>query len=338
MARNLILLFDGTWNNRKDRTNAVRMKESIISSGERDPAQPCFYDPGVGTHWYDRLSGGAFGRGLSENIRQGYAWLCRKYQDGDQIYVFGFSRGAYTARSLVGLIRKCGILRNPHEMNVRKAYDLYRDKNVAPDDPDAVVFRLDYSRETRVRFIGVWDTVGALGIPASHVPFSRDYYRFHDTELSKIVDHAYHAVAVDEHRKDYAVALWTKIKPENREVEQRWFIGAHANVGGGYDKRPPDPLPNRPLRWIQDKAEACGLRLRSKCGAGPDDCLAEVNDSFREFLFGIYKIFQKEFHRPFGAGENETVDETVWERWRKRPDYRPKTLLNHPERPGGAGG
>src|SRR5437764_1375398 len=109
MARKLIVLFDGTWNNKKSRTNVIRMREAIASSGPDDREQPCFYDPGVGTRWYD-IIGGAFGHGLSENIRQGYRWLAQKYQANDEIYVCGFSRGATTARSLVGLIRKCGIL------------------------------------------------------------------------------------------------------------------------------------------------------------------------------------------------------------------------------------
>jgi uncharacterized protein (DUF2235 family) len=333
MGRRIVLLFDGTWNNRKDRTNVTRLRESIASAGQQDERQPCFYDAGVGTHWYDRLTGGAFGRGLSENIRQGYAWLSRKHRDGDEVYVFGFSRGAYTARSLVGLIRKCGVLKNAGESRVHQAYDLYRNKDVAPDDPRAVDFRVRFSKEIRVKFIGVWDTVGALGIPLSHVPFGRNYYSWHDTELSKIVDYAYHAIAIDEHRKDYKATVWTRMKPENKDVEQRWFIGAHANVGGGYNKRPPDALPNPPLRWIQDKAAACGLVLNSRVEPGARDHLAGINDSHREFMFGIYRLFKKKFNRPFGSGVNETVDDTVWKRWRELPDYRPGTLAEHPHKP-----
>jgi uncharacterized protein (DUF2235 family) len=335
MGRRIALLFDGTWNNRKDRTNVTRMRDSIDTSGPDDAQQPCFYDSGVGTHWYQRFTGGAFGRGLSDNIRQGYAWLAGKHQAGDEVYVFGFSRGAYTARSLVGLIRKCGLLDSRSEPLLKSAYDLYRRKDIAPNDPRAVGFRSANSREIRVHFIGVWDTVGALGIPVSHVPFGKDYYRWHDTELSKIVDYAYHAIAVDERRKDYAVAVWTKTKPENRAVEQRWFIGAHANVGGGYEKDPADTLPNLPLRWIQDKAEAAGLRLRSKAAVGQDDHLAEVNDSFREFMFGVYRAFKDPFDRPYGSGVNETIDDSVWNRWQYDPDYRPASLDGHPHRPRG---
>jgi len=333
--RKLTLLFDGTWNNEKTRTNVVRMKEAIVSSGEDDPEQPCFYDTGVGTHWWDRFSGAAFGRGLSANIRDGYRWLAGRFQPGDEIYVFGFSRGAYTARSLVGLIRKCGVPRTADLALIERAYEMYRNKDIAPNHRDAVAFRTNETRETRVKFIGVWDTVGALGIPVSHVPFSRDYYKWHDTALSKIVDYAYHAVAVDENREDYEVAIWTELKPENIEVEQRWFTGAHANVGGGYDKAPPDTLPNLSLRWMQDKAAATGLKLHARAEVGAQDHLAAINDSFKEFMFGAYRVFKNRHARQFGRGVNESVDPSVWRRWKEQGAYRPDTLGRHPEKPAG---
>lgn len=330
MSRRIVLLFDGTWNDESSKTNVYRTMKAIRSTGSSDPEQPLFYDEGVGTNWYDRVTGGAFGRGLSANIRQGYQWLCQTYRPGDEVFVFGFSRGAYTARSLVGLIRKCGLVQEPSKARVAEAYGYYRDKNLHPDSDQLQAFREQHSRTIRIHFIGVWDTVGALGVPFSRVPFSRDYYRWHDTELSKIVDYAYHAVAIDENRKDYATAVWTVQKPANKDVEQRWFIGAHANVGGGYGN---DSLANRPLRWLQDKAEACGLVLNGKIEVGPEDHLAPVVDSYSEFMFGLYKRFRPRFHRAFGTGVNETVDPTVWDRWQNDSNYRPETLLEHPERP-----
>ena len=331
MARRIAVLFDGTWNNHKDRTNVIRMRESIRSRGPDDPEQPCFYDEGVGTRWYNRLSGGAFGRGLSENIQEAYAWLSAKYAAGDEIYVFGFSRGAYAARSLVGLIRKCGLLTTPSKDHVAAAYAIYRDKEVHPDADRAASFRARHSREVRVRFIGVWDTVGALGIPLSQVPFSRDYYQWHDTELSKIVDYACHAVATDEHRRDFDVTVWSnKVKPANVRVEQRWFVGAHADVGGGGGS---EPLMRLPLRWLQDMAEEAGLALKGKAEVAHDDPLAPVTDSYGGFILGAYRFFRKPHHRAFGAGANEIVDESVWRRWRADPSYRPASLLNHPQRP-----
>jgi len=131
------------------------------------------------------------------------------------------------------------------------------------------------------------------------------------------------------------VAVWTKIKPENLDVEQRWFVGAHANVGGGYDKNPSDALAKLSLRWIQDKAESAGLKLRSKVDTGPRDHLAEVNDSYKEFMFGAYRVFKDRYLRTFGRGVRETVDESVWRRWKESGDYRPGTLARHPHAPAG---
>ena len=326
MPRKLAILFDGTWNTTKDRTNVIRLAELIATTGNDGGEQlPPFYDKGVGTHALDRVIGGTFGYGLSENIRDGYRWLADHFQPGDELFLFGFSRGAYTARSLAGLIRKCGILSNANESLVHQAYDLYRDKDIHPDSPKATAFRASFAQETRIRFIGAWDTVGSLGIPATGVPFSRDFYQWHDTELSKIVDYAYHALAIDEHRKDFAPAVWTLRKPENLEVEQRWFIGAHSNVGGGY---PDDPLPNLALAWLQQKAKAAGLGFKADVVVNDQDPLANINDSYSEFMSGLYKRFKgdKRHFRSFGRGVNETVDDSVWKRWDANPDYRPPTV------------
>jgi uncharacterized protein (DUF2235 family) len=324
----MVVLFDGTWNTREDRTNVARMAEAIASVGLDGVPQEKWYDPGAGTNWYDRIRGGAFGYGVSRNIREGYRWVGEHWvQDESELFVFGFSRGAYTARSLVGLIRKCGVLKHPTDDLTERAYALYRNKDLHPDSAETSAFRAAYSHEVRVKFIGVWDTVGSLGVPLTGalIPWGRDHYQWHDTELSKIVEHAYHAVALDEHRKDYEAALWTKLKPENREVEQRWFIGAHANVGGGYRY---DQLHHIPLRWLQDKASACGLGIKDFRTIGADDHRAKVTDSFGEFMWGLYKAvkFGKRFDRPFGAGVNETVDDSVWQRWKDVKEYRPASL------------
>lgn len=321
MARKLVVLYDGTWNTPEDHTNVARLADLLV----QNDAQLAHYDKGVGTHVLDRLSGGILGYGLSDNIRDGYAWLAANYRPDDELFLFGFSRGAYTARSLAGLIRKCGVLRTADPSLVHQAYDLYRDKNVHPDSPEANAFRASFAQEPRIRFIGVWDTVGSLGVPASGVPFSRDYYQWHDTELSKIVDYAYQALALDENREDFAPTVWTARKPENRDVEQRWFVGAHANVGGGYRR---DVLYRRPLAWLQQKAKACGLVFSADVEVGAEDYLAPIRDSFREFMYGLYRRLRagKRYFRLFGRGVSETVDESVWRRWGARPDYRPPTV------------
>ncbi len=323
--KRLVILFDGTWNTPESSTNVYRFSQCVKPQDNFGVHQVSFYDPGVGTTWGERLSGGAFGVGLSQNIRQGHQWISERYEDGDEVFVFGFSRGAYTARSLVGLIRKCGVLRPDKINQVHNAYELYRRKEVHPDDQEAVNFRHANSREIRVKFIGVWDTVGALGLPVSYVPLGRDYFTWHDTELSKIVDYAYHALAVDENREDFAPAVWTgKVKPENKHVEQRWFVGAHSNVGGGIAG---DPLPNIALRWIQRAAINCGLEITSEVEVGNDVYLAPIDDSYKKFMFGLYRFFKfgKRYYRKMGEGINEIIDDSVTERYQAKADYRPQS-------------
>ena len=331
MPKHLAVCFDGTWNAPEDRTNPYRMDKLIAAETSGGIQQVVYYDEGVGTHWHDWFTGGAFGRGLSENIQQGYRWLAKRYAPGDAIYIFGFSRGAYTARSLVGLLRKAGLIRvtdkttEPDLRNlIHAAYELYRTRHESPDVPEAKWFRTTHSHEVRVKFIGVWDTVGALGIPFPRIPFSRDYYQFHDTGLSGIVENAYHAVAVDEHRKIFAPTLWSR-KPEHTVMEQRWFVGAHANVGGGYKR---DALPDLALRWIQQKAKACGLAMRTDVVVNADAHRAPINDSFKEFMYGIYRVFRagRRYHRPIGTAANEAVDESVLARRRDDASYRPPEL------------
>lgn len=337
----LILLFDGTWNDPEDQTNVFRIAGRIR---EYDDVvrQRFFYDPGVGTAKVDRFRGGVFGYGLSKNMLQGYEWLARRDTDEDEIWIFGFSRGAYTARSLVGLIRKCGLLRIVSPSLLDKAERIYRNKNLEPDSDECNAFRGSYSRTVRVHFIGVWDTVGALGVPGTNLS-EHGRYSWHNTELSKIVNYAYHAVALDEHRAAYDVTLWTsdngEKKMENHEVEQRWFIGAHANVGGGYGSV--DLLADISLQWMMDKASKAGLNL-DWFTASADAWKTRPMDSFVEFLKGGYAWYRKirasgdgRYFRNFNKDRygkpavNVSVDPSVWMRW-KDPEfnYRPRTLTD----------
>lgn len=224
----LIVLFDGTWNDPEDRTNVYRLARSIHDYDGKI-RQRFFYDPGVGTSKWDRIRGGASAYGLTENLLQGYEWLSKHYAEEHEIWLFGFSRGAYTARSLVGLIRKCGLLHIVTPKLLKEAEEIYRNKDLSPDDEPCKKFREFYSRsQVKIHFIGVWDTVGSLGIPGTNFS-ERGKYAWHDTELSSIVERAYHAVALDEHRAVYNVALWTEVngkkKPKNLKVELSWLHG-----------------------------------------------------------------------------------------------------------------
>jgi uncharacterized protein (DUF2235 family) len=351
-TRRLVLLFDGTWNKPESNTNVERLRRLIAPCDAAGNPQLVNYIPGVGVkRGITHLLGGAFGYGLSDHVLDGYRWLCETWQPGDLLYLFGFSRGAYTARSLGGMIRKCGLLRCDTDGSVARAdaaaaYDFYRDIHSRPDDPAAVAFRAGHSIVIDIHFIGVWDTVGSLGIPdtASWFPYARKRYRFHDTELSKIVKYAYQALALDEHRADFAPTVWTRnpytVKPgetltskktEQIEIEQRWFIGSHSDIGGGNDcdgaGRRPDPLPELSLAWLQRKAIAAGLACDALLMPEADADTGVPRNSYAEFMGGLYKEFKPPFDRTLGTGVNETIDDSVWQRWLADPSYRSPSLV-----------
>ena len=283
---------------------------------KKNGTQISYYHQGVGVSIGEKIRGGAFGYGISRNIKDGYLWLSEHYEPGDEIYLFGFSRGAYTARSLVGLMRKCGIPQTPKEAFAREAYHIYREKQWAPDGREAAAFKKSFSwPDVRVKFLGVWDTVGALGIPAHGVWFSKDFYRWHDTELSRMVGNAYHAVALDEHRPDFAATMWSNAKKpgKGQHVEQRWFPGSHADVGGGYRG---GKLYQLPLKWMQEKAKKCGLTFTKDVVVEENAHLGRIHNSFGDFMFGLYARLPwiYPYHRPLWYGVKETIDESVWKR------------------------
>lgn len=335
----LIVLYDGTWNDPEDQTNVYRIARRLHDY-DGDIRQTFFYDPGVGTSKWEKFWGGTFGYGLSKNLLEGYDWLAKRYREEDEIWIFGFSRGAYTARSLVGLIRKCGLLHIITPSLLTRAEKLYRDKDLHPDSKTCEEFKKLYSRRPRIHFIGVWDTVGALGIPGTNFS-EKGKYSWHDTKLSSIVDNAYHAMALDEYREAYNAPLWTSDdgnqKPENIDVLQRWFIGAHSNVGGGYGI---DPLADLSLKWMLQKSAKAGLKFEP-FKVSPDAWKTNPVNSFGEFMRGIYAWIKKitskgdgRFHRNYSRGMNDnpavniSVDNSVWERWNDPGlGYRPPTLI-----------
>jgi uncharacterized protein (DUF2235 family) len=293
--RRLVVCADGTWNdddaaNGGHDTNVVRLARAIAPAGPDGTEQTVYYHAGVGTGgWWDRMTGGAFGNGISRNIKACYRWIAERYRPGDELFFFGFSRGAYTVRSLAGLVRNAGVLRPEHVGRVDEAYDLYRDRDpgTRPGADASVRFRAAYAHEADVACLGVWDTVGALGVPTRGPVgwVSRRRHGFHDVALSSRVRNAFHALAIDERRRPFAPTLWEVPADDpacgspHWRVEQRWFAGVHSNVGGGY---PDCGLSNFALRWMAGRAAECGLALRPGFVEGLDaecDCAGELYDS-----------------------------------------------------------
>ncbi len=334
--KRIVLCFDGTWNTPADEaiaedqrveTNVRRFFRSIAATGPDGVDQEAWYNEGVGAFRLNKLAGGAFGAGLDLHILDGYRHLVETYSEGDEVYVLGFSRGAYTARSLVGMIRNCGLVRpSVASFQIGMAYGIYRTRDDRADSNTAIAFRNMFSREIPIRFLGVWDTVGALGIPLQVTKrINSKFYEFHDTQLSSIVERAYQAIALDEHRGEYDIALWDAEEKPEQTLEQRWFPGAHADVGGGYPDR---RLSDLSLRWMQDRALEAGLGV-SPVLLGADNYKGPLTDSYRLFLGGLYARNHQRHFRPvmgtrFG---NEVVDPALQNR-RTDADaaYRPSNV------------
>lgn len=324
VMKRIITCSDGTWNKPMQTaegviasTNVYKIKKLISYKSSDGVVQIPFYDPGVGTNWYDRLSGGAFGMGINKNIVDAYLHIVYHYEPGDEIYLFGFSRGAYTARSVAGLIRNCGLLMRENDDQINAAFDLYRRRDNAshPSAAEAVYFRQKYSHlEVRIKFIGVWDTVGALGVPLEWLDkFNKCILdcQFHDVELSSYVDYAYHAVSIDDHRKPFFPSLWEQ-KKETKEagqtMEQMWFAGVHCDVGGGYNHH---GLSDCALLWMIEKAKGVGLEFND-CGSVHPNPLDKMHNSMN-FLYMICGSKDRKISEEIQ--HNEIISITVNERW-----------------------
>jgi uncharacterized protein (DUF2235 family) len=282
--KRIIVCCDGTWDdtdNQSADTNVFRMARAIHATQQTDVMQIVLYLRGVGTSGLriERLVEGATGLGVDDNIRSAYMFIAQNYAPDDEIFLFGFSRGAYAARSLAGLVNACGILRRQRLEDLPSAWRYYR----APGSHSPLEFKQRYMTDchidVKIKFLGVWDTVGALGIPG-HL-FSAENaakFAFHDTGPCAVVQHGCHALAIDEHRHDFVPTLWTEPAPAGVEIEQVWFAGAHADVGGGYVTR---SLADIPLLWMARKAEGEGLALDWTClpDAARPPTLAAMHDS-----------------------------------------------------------
>ncbi len=327
--KRLIICSDGTWNTPDQRvpSNIVKLSHLISTESLDGSAQVVYYDQGVGTgNVLDRLTGGAFGRGLDNNIEDNYRFLVNNYAPGDDIFLFGFSRGAYTVRSTVGLIRKCGVLRKEHAGKVRAAYDLYRRRDVNPDLPDVVSFRKDFSHDADIKFVGVFDTVGALGIPVRGLRLlTKGKYQFHDTQLTSKVKFAYHALAIDERRTPFKPTLWTNVPKPGQTVEQAWFAGVHSDIGGSLDSA---GLGDVTLQWMISRATACGLSFDAAVVG--QRVKPSADGQMHVSMTGLYR-YTRGYTRPLGVESPPT--EAVHKAAVVRSSYQPANLAAYVARP-----
>lgn len=294
--KRIVVCMDGTWQRiTQPRATNVNLISRSVAHQANGVTQFVIYTPGVGTTlgalqgyergitafntWLTSTIGGLFGEGLEDSILDTYLKIAFNYEPGDELFIFGFSRGAYSARSLAGMIGKCGIVRRRFAVMADDAFRLYRNRLITPDSPEAVEFRTLYGKrigsgEARhnadyrppIAYLGIFDTVGMRGLPPVFGPFARvnKRYAFHDLNLGKHVHAARHAVAIDERRSAFPPTLWENFQDLNAQAaasgrgapyQQRWFAGAHGDVGGGNQST----LSTFPLEWVVEGAELAGL-------------------------------------------------------------------------------
>lgn len=370
--KRIAIFCDGTWNrpDAEHLTNVAKLSNATMRVGTdpktgADISQMVIYVPGVGTgrgsSWIsrkiDQYGGGAFGWGLDATLMEAYSHLAANYEIGDEIYIFGFSRGAFTARSLAGLIRTAGLPTPDQISNIPKALEQYRKRTgkTHPDDDGPMEFRRGFSKHLatsgddvddrkarglpahllKIAYLGVWDTVGALGVPNSLLisGFFNKRYKFHDLQLSSSVLAARHAVAVDEQRRSFLPTVWDNLEDLNHKLGagkpekyfQQWFPGTHGAVGGGGGII---GLSAGTLQWVAQGAQEAGLEINLAM-LEPDyaqiDPVQTPLDNKLVKTAGLGSVLQRfSVDRPPPRHEGEVSDHT---RTRlAQADYRPKTL------------
>lgn len=276
--KTLVICCDGTWNKPDQKvdgvvspTNVVKLKNCLAAVDRAGNPVSVYYHPGVGTdgNWFDQFWGGALGKGLDQHIMGAYSWLCENWQPDSRVFLFGFSRGAYTVRSLVGFVQRCGLLSLDNltdDEKWAKIEDLfhrgYRQNpaGLRVEGPfPHIVGATPPLDQVTFDFMGVWDTVGALGIPDDmgflNLLDNPAHYRFHDTSLHPSVKIARQALAMDEIRSSFAPTRWT-IVPDGCDCKQVWFPGCHSDVGGGFLDA---GLSDGALQWMISEAKKAGL-------------------------------------------------------------------------------
>jgi len=322
--KRIIICADGTWNlrdqveeesGRRRPTNVTKVARAIKPRDRHGVDQVVFYRDGIGTRGpLDKMTGGAFGRGMEDNVRNLYRSIVYNYVPGDELFFFGFSRGAFTVRTLAGFMNTVGLIEKDDDYFVPEIYACYESNR----GPETEAWRKAFRRVKwphpcpDIKFIGVWDTVGALGAPgvvgkvASWLRGNK--YAYHDIQLHAPIQNAYHALAIDERRKPFTPSLWERPDDWTGNLEQAWFPGVHSDVGGGYY---PDGLANEALHWLVGKAEALDLAFDERYLAPFRPCF---NSKRHDSMSAKYRMFGPHT-RPIGvSGTSEAVHQAAIDR------------------------
>lgn len=355
MPKNIVICCDGTGNEFSQNNSNVVKLYSIL---DQNSDQISYYHPGLGTmgsknalsaigKWWTRLIGLAFGYGISENIADAYQFLMRNYEEGDKIYVFGFSRGAYTARALCGLLHLCGLLTRGNESLIPYAIRMVKKKNPDKDHFDLMFkFQNTFSRRCKPHFVGVWDTVSSVGWIYNPIHFLC-------VTKNKDLNIVRHAMSIDERRAFFRQNLFYQ-SPDApaQDIIQLWFAGVHCDVGGGYPEIS-SGLSKIALKWMIDEAGKAGLLISEEkvnymLGGGFNIARPDPKADIHNSLYGWWWLAEIWPKRPYRRGaaneeakkyfriylasprhideETAVLDESVRERMNEMPEYRPKNL------------
>lgn len=277
--KRIIVCSDGTWNvpgptDGGKATNVAKIHRAILPVGLDGVQQLAFYDTGIGSQdFFDWLVPGHTGIGLRRKVLNGYRFVAENWKPGDEIYFFGFSRGAYTVRCLAGFLGLAGLV---DRSELRAAWTVFeRGRWREPKQP------------LSIKLVGVWDTVDSLGLPVPLLrPLTRPRLRFRDGELGAHVANGFQALAIDEIRSAFVPLLWTSDSAPGQRIEQVWFPGVHADCGGGYAE---DGLADLALNWMIRRAEQCGLHFdgdyeRREIHANPRQALHQERKGLHRIL------------------------------------------------------
>jgi uncharacterized protein (DUF2235 family) len=353
MARNIVICIDGTGNEFGANNSNVIKLYSVLKRD--DASQVGFYHPGLGTmgapnaftkfqQWWTRTCGLAFGYGLSSALEDCYTYLMEQFEEDDTIFIFGFSRGAYLARALAAMVHMYGLMQKGNEPLIRYVLKMFtKKKRTDADFALAASFKATFSRECKMHFVGVWDTVSSVGWlydPLS-LPFTRTNP---DIEIGR------QAISIDERRAAFRQNLWALDPKYSQDIQQIWFAGVHSDVGGGYAE-PESGLSKITLQWMLGEAEAKGLAvdhvLKDQVLGFTDpemakpDCMGILHKSLTGWWW-ILEIFPRrhfdtrltppewKWELPLASpryiAPGSSIHPTVAQRIAQNPTYRPPNL------------
>jgi uncharacterized protein (DUF2235 family) len=335
--KRIVICADGTWNVRdqidsktgkRRPTNVTKLARAVKSRAGGNIDQVVIYHDGIGTRGnLAKWTGGAFGEGIENNIRNLYRSVIYNYVEGDELYLFGFSRGAFTVRTLAGFMKLVGLVRKDDDYYVPDIYECYENNYVTGSAEWTKAFHnvRQVSKCPPIRFVGVWDTVGALGAPGFvgkvAALFNANKYGYHNVKLNDAIENAFHAVAIDERRGPFKPDIWDRPSDWKGNLRQAWFPGVHSDIGGGLT---PDGLANCALHWIAGHAQALGLELNSEYLTFFEPHPEATLHNSMTLKYRAFPPCDRSIGEHLSAGE--FVHHAAYERWNTVVSYRPRKL------------